>query len=153
MRVRIVEAEESHIKPIAHGLRSADAHEVWAFSRFYPSAAVRFSLKASERTWTLLYLDKPIMMFGVARDSLLSNTGVPWLLGTNDIMSIRLTVLKLSRGYIDKMLENFDLLENYVHSENLVSIHWLKWCGFTIEKAQALGPDKELFNRFWKRKG
>lgn len=150
--LEVIKAEREHIKPISDKLRDADIKEVWASSRFYPFDAVNYSFNASEKAFTIIVDNEPIAMFGVVRLSLLSNIGVPWLLGTDGILKVKMTVVRKSRKYIKDMLQDYEILENYVHNENKVSKTWLRWCGFTIEKEQPRGPDRALFCRFFRRK-
>jgi len=151
--INIVPARPEHAHPIGSRLREADKHEVWAASRLRPVEAVKLSLSASELTWTLLRGGDPVLMFGVARRSLLDPVGVPWLLATNDILKVKATVLKKSRQYINLMRRDFETLENFVHGENRISIAWLRWCGFIVEPGEPRGPDMEIFHRFWMNGG
>jgi hypothetical protein len=58
--------------------------------------------------------------------------------------------IRQSRRYVALMQERFPRLENYVHAGNSLSLRWLKWCGFTIDKeaAQLGGENFYKFRRY-----
>jgi hypothetical protein len=66
--------------------------------------------------------------------SLISAKGSPWLLGTGTILKVRKDFLRCCPFFVERMQQRFPRLENHIHAENLLSIHWLKWCGFTVEE-------------------
>lgn len=148
---RIEAAEPAHITAIAAGMREADIREVWASDRWRPKEALEKSLLYSAQAWTCLIEDAPAFMWGVSRKgSVFSETGVPWLLGTDAIYRVSREFLKQSRSYIEKMHEHCPYLENHVHAGNKLSIRWLKWCGFTIESVPVF-INQEAFFRFWRK--
>lgn len=154
----VVPATTEHIPTLAANMREADKREVWASHRHSPQEALEVSLAYSDMAWTFLGLDEdgqgePLFMWGVARQgSILSDTGFPWLLGTNDIRKYQRTFLRYCPYYIEAMQEPFTLLENYVHAANRVSVRWLEWCGFTVEKEVPELINDEGFYRFWREK-
>ena len=140
-----------HIPPIVADMREADRKEVWASHRHTPEGALLTSLVASTKAWTCLIEGQPAFMWGVApKGSLLSSVGVPWLLGTKDIHRVNREFLRRSRAYVDLMQEGYARLENHVHAENTVSIRWLQWCGFTVEKDVPELINDEDFYYFWR---
>jgi hypothetical protein len=88
-------------------------------------------------------------MFGVVRRSLLCQTGVPWMLGSDDLDRIGNEVGRQSRYYVNEMKKRFNLLENYIDVRQKRSIRWLKWCGFKMDPAKPHGPHGMPFHRFF----
>ncbi|CAK7067810.1 MAG: hypothetical protein DELT_01728 [Desulfovibrio sp.] len=147
---RIETATAAHIPHIAANMREADRREIWASDRQTPEEALTRSFALSVMCRTCVINGSPAFMWGVTRrGSILSDTGVPWLLGTNAITAVRRAFIKQSRAYVEMMQQPFARLENIVHSENALSIRWLAWCGFTIEK-EPVERNGETFFPFWR---
>lgn len=147
---RIVQASPSHAAPIAENMREADRREIWASDRLLPLYALKQSVLLSNVAWTCLVHGVPAFMWGVARKGcILSDRGVPWMLGTDAVRDVSRDFLKQSRAYVEKMQNGYARLENIVHAENALSIRWLKWCGFTIEK-EPIERNGEKFFPFWR---
>ncbi len=91
----------------------------------------------------------PLAVFGVARNSMLSLRGSPWLIGSTPIAFYGRDVARLSRPMVNYLRGGYTVLENWVHADNMVSVRWLKGCGFTIDPAEPHGPFGAMFHRFW----
>ena len=151
MRIwRILPAAPEHVGPIARNMREADRREVWASHRHTPGEALEHALLGSELAWTCFVHGRPAFMWGAARQGgLMSRAGAPWLLGTPAILTVRHEFLRQCPAYIARMLERFSRLENFVHAENRVSLRWLRWCGFTINKTPIVFNSEKFF-LFWR---
>ncbi len=78
--------------------------------------------------------------------------GIPWMLCTDALVNDHAAaLLRVSRQWVDRLGEPYDVLSNYVYAENDVHIRWLKWCGFILEQAVERGPFGKLFYPFAKR--
>ena len=141
-------AVESDIPFIADNMRIADVNEVWSSHRHTPLQSLEASFKTSSLIWTMEHVGNPVVMFGVASGGALSDTGYPWLLGTDLMYKVTLEFLRYSRYYVNKMLRMFDVLENWVDIRNDKSVRWLQWCGFQLEKPEPWGFDNLLFSHF-----
>lgn len=148
----IVKAEAWHIPRIAKDMKPEDVKEVWASHGHTPKQALEASLNRSAAAWTCLVNNVPAFMWGVApADSVLGHKGCPWLLGSDAIKEVRYAFIRRCRKYIDLMQELYPVLENYVHKDNLTSIGWLIWCGFTLaDEPEEYGVNSEKFYRFWR---
>ncbi|MDR1947619.1 MAG: hypothetical protein LBQ51_10720 [Desulfovibrio sp.] len=146
---RIERAVPEHIPAIAANMREADRREVWAWRRETPEAALRFSLSRSLAAWTGVIDERPALMWGAGAASLLSSVGNPWLLGTDAILSVQRPFLLHSGAFVAHMQAMFPRLENHVHAGNVLSIRWLKWCGFTIDDAPEEFNGEDFF-MFWR---
>lgn len=150
--VKVYRATQRAVDMIKGHLRKADLVECAALG-IDADSALQESFKRSDMCYVQCLDMRPIVCAGVAPVGLLSDTGRPWMLGTDDIRLISRQVVRRSREIVLRFLDRFDYLENYVHVDNETSKAWLKWCGFTIEKPEVYGIHGELFHRFWMRRG
>lgn len=150
MTVKAIPATEAHIIPVAEGMRESDIQEITASFGVTPLVAVTESFKCSPLCWTIMQGEEVIGMFGVGSDG--SERGSPWLLATPALEDSGMTFLRQSRSYVQKMLRNHSFLENWVDARNLVSIKWLKWCGFEFDEPRPFGVEQRPFLRFEMRR-
>jgi len=134
---------------IAAHMRAADVAECAAGGAGAPLRALRDSVERS--TWALVatYDGEPALVVGVAPiGGLLSDTGSPWMLGTDLVTRHYRAFIPHGPRYIARMQAAFSHLLNFVHAENAASIRWLKRMGFTVFDAAPYGPHGALFHRF-----
>lgn len=143
-----VPATQSHVRDLAPRVRASDCAEVWATGRHTPAEALRLSVDVSVASVAALADGVPFAIFGVAARSLMSDTGVPWLLGSDDLVTHRRPFLRHGRVFVSAMLDIFPHLENYVDARNTTSIEWLRWLGFDILPAEPFGVYRLPFHRF-----
>lgn len=149
----IVPAHSDHAVHIANNMREADRQECMAMAGKGPLTALYDSLRVSVAAWTGFVDLEPICMFGVSPRSILGDVGSPWLLGTDKIAENALSFLRRNKAYVQRMLDIFPVLENFVDARNHLSIIWLVWLGFTIERpAVVCGVERRPFFRFEMRK-
>ncbi len=145
----IVPAHSDHLFWLANNMAQADRDEVEAGSGKGPFRALRDSMERSVVAWTALVNDEPVCMFGVTPMDILAGVGSPWLLGTDKVRESPVTMIKLNREYIPKMLELFPRLVNFVDLRHVVSIRWLRRLGFEFDpEPVAYGPFDMMFYRF-----
>jgi hypothetical protein len=133
---------------LAVAIREEDRKEIWHGYRVSPIEAFLIGFENSDKPYTAVWQDRPIFMFGVS--GIKGDTGVPWLLGTDDIKRVRKSFLRHCRTYLEEMHSDYPLLVNQVWAKNTVHIQWLMWLGFEFDEPQHFGPDNELFIRFHK---
>lgn len=146
--VKFVKPTVEIIQHIADNMRAEDAAEVWASHRHTPMQALSAGMKLSDYTVVVCVDDVPCAILGLVIHDILTGSGVPWLLSTEDALKHKREFLKQSPPVIQEMLSICPRLFNHVHIENRISIRWLKWLGFTIDAPQPSGFDGELFHRF-----
>lgn len=153
-KTEVVPATQKLIDSMKGCLRAIDHHECMEINGKDADKAIQIGLDTSLHSWVGLIKGIPFCCFGVASASLLSTSGVPWMLGTDEIARWGATylVLKNSKYYVDKMLKPFDNLENWVDIRNEISIRWLKWCGFSFDGPVPYGIHRGLFQRFYLNK-
>lgn len=129
--------ESYHTDPavLAPRLRDADLMEVEALADFDGLEALEHSRKDSA-CWTLVTDDGlPVGMFGVtpqlgAYEETGMHVGIIWYLGSDEATARPKEFMELSREWLDKISEKFDILGNYVDARNAKHIKWIKAMGF-----------------------
>jgi hypothetical protein len=141
------------LEEIADGMRPADVEEVRLSHGHSPLAALEASVRSSPLVCYVAVDDgRPLCAFGVGGRPL-AVKGSPWLLGHERLGDYRRELARLSRPMVQMMSARFSLLENWVHADNVVSVRWLKACGFTLEPAAPFGAQGAMFHRFWMKGG
>jgi hypothetical protein len=144
---------EQSIRFIADNMRDEDVKEVWASNRYTPFEALDSSVEASDFSTVVVIDGVPCSVFGLLVSDILTGTGVPWLLSSSEILKHKSELLRQSPRIISEMLTISPKLNNYVHTENKVSIQWLQWLGFKVEAAIPYGRDGEMFHYFHLSRG
>lgn len=138
-----------HIKYIARNCREQDRKEIYLQSMLKPFDAIDAAVENSVACWVGTFRSEPIVIFGVCRESLLGDMGVPWLIGTPEIENHQVAFLRHSRKYFVRMAKAFPRLENYVWVGNKSAIQWLKWLGFNMDPPARHGLGQAEFMKFW----
>lgn len=152
VHIMTVPATLAHADDLAPRMRASDRAEVWASGMFTPAMALRMSVAHSLVSVAALADGVPFAIFGVAPRSLVSETGIPWLLGSDDVCTHQKVFLRQGRMYVGAMLNLYPRLENYVDARNTTSIEWLRWLGFDILPATPFGAFGLPFHRFVMRR-
>ena len=144
----MVKAEWDHIEPIAANMRDADVLEIWLAGHRTPYQAMQEGFDMSVKAWTIMEGDTPIGMFGVSSVELLGNMGIPWLLGTDEMLNIKRQFVRESAKYLAEAHKLYPRLANFVHAGNVESLRWLMWLGFDFDGPIKAGPDGAEFFKF-----
>lgn len=147
-RIAIAKASKREIAHVAKHLREADRHEIDALAMLTPERAMELTVARSLVTLCGRWDGKIACVFGIARQSSLSDIGVPWLLGTELVREVGPQFLWRSRWYVQQMAEAFPKQENYVHANNTHAVDWLRWLGFDMDDPAPYGVKGESFIRF-----
>ena len=137
-----------HAQELADHMRAPDKREVWAAAHHEPEQAVCLSLAASRDARTGLADGEVVCMFGVGSLTILSLTGIPWLLATKKLDQHGRAFLRRNRKVLADMGDGYPLLRNHVDARNKVAIRWLRWLGFTILPPETYGVDQLPFHPF-----
>lgn len=151
MTNQIVPATVEHVEFLASRLRRADLEEIDALSfadGVETSLLLSFSL--SDECYVWLVGGEPAAIFGVAPMVDVPGTGCPWFLGTDKVREERRFFLTNSREWIAHFNRRYPLLENFVSPNNLLSIRWLRWCGFKFDPPAPVGPTGAVGIPFYK---
>lgn len=120
-------------------MRRADRDEVEALSGRTPREVLVASVERSASAFAGLADGKLVCLFGVVPVSLIGVTGIPWLLGSDDVCAYSRQFLRRNRVYVREMLAEFPVLTNVVDARNGVSIRWLRWLGFMMGAPTPMG--------------
>lgn len=148
--VNIAPTKPIDISRIAERVREHDRDEIWAMAMQTPDAAMQYGLKYSEVIKTGFIDDQPVAMWGVVPLSMVPSIGAPWMVGTKDLEQHAFTFLRRCREPLMELFKGYDTLENYVDVRNTMTIKWLKFMGFNLDKPQPYGPFELPFHRFWR---
>ena len=86
------------------------------------------------KTWSIVKNEGDVVgMFGVSDCHTIEKFGVPFLISSDEIIPYATLFLKNCAFWVEKMQGNYEVLYNFIHSENKIAMNWLKWCGFSIE--------------------
>jgi hypothetical protein len=129
-------------------MRRADRDEVEAMSGRNPREALVESVENSAKAWAGLADGQLVCLFGVVPLTLIGITGVPWLLGSNEVCAFSRQFLRRNKAYVTEMLADYPVLRNVVDQRNTVSIRWLRWLGFRMGQPAIMGVAKVPFIPF-----
>jgi hypothetical protein len=133
---------------IGHHLREADCREVWLSDRLGPLEAVRQSWLDSLETECHAVVDDdgvPVALCGVSKG------GVIWMLCTDGLLATaanRRQFIREGKCWVNRCLQRYGPLSNWVYAKNMGSIRWLKSLGFTVRQPAPFGPSCALFCMF-----
>ena len=147
MKIDITRPTQGHADYIARHLREVDRMEAWELHRLSPTMAVNGGLFLSEQSYAVLVDDEPVLVFGVQPESMVSSTGVVWLLATDNIIKIRKQFIKRCKKVLLDLIQDYDVVYNYVYTKNTIALRWLKWLGFMIHPAEAMGATGAEFHK------
>lgn len=136
------------IVELASCLRRVDLAEVVALGRA-PATALADGIRTAREAWTVRDAEgRIICMAGVSPYSLIGNTGVPWLLGTELVNRHKRTFMVETRRVVTRWLTMFDVLRNVVDARYVAALRWLDWLGFEFGPPFVLAHG--VFRRVWK---
>lgn len=138
-------ADVIHITPL---LREADIKELNAVSPTNPPTTnqekLQYSCDISYKCRTLLCDDEPFFIYGITKE------GFVWAMGTYKVHEVKKEFMDVSWGEVDWLHDDFDVIGNFVHSENTLHISWLKKLGFEGFEPYEINENK--FYKFWRNK-
>ena len=124
-------ATEDDARELAPLLRAEDRAEVLALG-VDPVPAILNGVVTAREAWTYRDDGRIICMAGVSPFSLIGQTGVPWLLGSELVPTHRRAFMLETRRMVGRWLTLFPVLRNLVDARYDAAIRWLQWLGFTV---------------------
>ena len=146
--IKVKDSEIGDVFELAQNLRESDKREVWRSHHHTPEDALLKGLTNSTSCFTVERNEKPIAMFGVAPENLLSSEAHVWLLASPELGKIKKAFLMNSPKFIHMMLDQYPLIYNWVDIENDDSINWLTWCGAEWGIIKPYGVEQKSFQYF-----
>jgi len=153
-RAKAVPAEVSNVGDMFGRIREADQSECYAAIGASAESGLlqSFAHTSEGMRWAVVSERETIAIFGCAATAILSQTGIPWMVGTDRVAEFPISFARGGRRYVREMLTRFSYLENWVDVRNELSIKWLKWCGFHFDDPIPYGYEQKLFYRFWMKR-
>lgn len=138
---------------LAPRLRHADLEELKRSQGRWLNVeqVLRTSVRVSDLCWAGEDDGQVIMLFGVVGRSLLGThgpVGVPWMLGSDEVLKHSKAMVKQAREFTVRMHERYPYLVNYVDRGNTVSKRWLRRMGFVLYPAVPFGMEGKPFHMF-----
>jgi hypothetical protein len=146
MIVKIVEANASHAEKILEILREEE-REYLDSHRDIALLAVEIELANSWRAFTGFIDDEPVCMWGLKRNTILSNSVTVWLLPTKLIDEHPFVFIRHSQLIMRELLGEFSEINGLTLATNARSMRWLKWLGFHMVPCE-----NPRYNYFEKRR-
>jgi len=148
----VVPARIAHVERIAPRVRKVDVDEVYSATGQEIQPALENAVLTDGIHFTWMVDGRPEAMFGCSACDKMWQSGSPWLIGTDEIETYATEVLRQSKKFTEFFRKYFDLLENYVHADNITSIKWLRHCGYIVDEPVPHGLHSDLFHHFhWSR--
>ena len=147
MKIEVIPSIPAHVPELVRNLREADRREMTCLG-FLPRRVVWRSYKGSIMRRTCMIDDQVGAMWGVS-GTIADRVARPWLLTTPLVEAAYSEIgLKIAREELNKMLEAFGHLQNYVDASYTKAIRLLKILGFEIQQPEPMAPTGALFRRF-----
>lgn len=136
---------------LSQNLRKEDLEEIEHGTGLPPQTALLYCLSVSNIAHAVIKEDRIVALFGIAEEPHWDSSrgrGLPWMLASPELPSIRKSFLRECKGFVQGWLEYHGELEGHAWSKNTVHIQWLKWLGFQFDEPKPYGINNELFTRF-----
>ena len=134
-------------KFVVENMREMDRLETYYQTDMTPEDALSVTFLGSQINMTIASDDdEPIGLCGVFKD------GCIWCIATDELFDnkkYRIQLIRQGREWVDKLLESYKILYNYVYAENTSAIKWLKSLGFTfVNYHKEFGLQQKPFYEF-----
>jgi len=156
MRYTLEESTMEHAEKLAPIMNEDDKRELWASNHSTPLESLLLGVEYSVEKVTMIGAKGEIIaMLGVVpefKPDATTNQGIIWALGSPHQFKYSRQFLKMSKNILEKWLQKYSYLENFVDVRHTRSIRWIRWLGFTIGRVELLGPDAMPFFHFYQRR-
>lgn len=142
---QLEQATVEHAYELAETMRPEDAAEALAWTGEGPLQSVLHCLESSSAAWTVLVGGEVLCLCGVA-PSRTPGRGIAWMLSSEQILRHRRPFIRVSRRVVSMMLELYPVLVNAVDARYWLSIRWLQWMGFTVDKTTTIEVRGQCFH-------
>lgn len=149
---RIEPATLEHVAMILPKLREADRIELSRTAPFSVERQLELSVRCSWDAIAGFADDEIVVLAGVASHNRLLGIGCPWMVATDELPKHARVFLREDKKLIEKWLEIFPRLENWVDNDNVISQKWLKRLKFELDNPVAYGHQGCLFRRFFQER-
>ena len=136
---------------LTRGARAADWRECLKSHGVGLGGVLRETVMNSDLAVAAYEDGRIIALFGVGTDG--HGRGFIWLVAHDEAEAPALAVplARVSRRFVEHWLRAYGRLGNVVDPENTVSLRWLDWLGFNIDRESPVrGPLGHELYRFWR---
>ena len=149
LNIEVVPAQSFHAFDLAPKLRPHDLLEIRAAGGWCRMHSLLRSLRFSRAAWAGLVDGEVVCLFGVCDYNLLLTEGAIWLCASDKMYSHKVAFARRNKAKLKEMCQGYQRLGGFVHCENVVSIHWLKWLGFKVsDDLITIGDQESPHRRF-----
>lgn len=147
--VKYVIPTKEQLLYIADHLKKDDYREIVGLSG---RTGIRDNLllcaRCSQWARVALFDGVPVAAFGVYPTSPFERKGCIWMLTTETTQRHKIYVGKQSMAGIKALLQDWDVLWNYVDAGNVQTIQWLEWMGAKVAEPEPLPSYGCLYRYF-----
>ena len=137
--IEVVATHPDHIGIVAENMRAIDRRECGAFGQS-PLEALAEAVDRSLWSLTALKDGVPHAIMGVVPRNMIEGHGIPWFLGTDQVYTRPVSLIRFGKVVIAEMRGSFTTLENFVSVENDRAIRFLRHFGWDIsEETYSIG--------------
>lgn len=116
---------------LAPRLRDSDLAEIAAGDGREPGEALRHSVANAKFALALREPSgAPVSMLGVGWVAANPRAGHAWFVSSPALDAFALVFLEHVRGSFDALVAGHDVVSNWIHEPNTVTVRWLTWLGF-----------------------
>ena len=148
MESEIRKPTDADVEYIVNNIRQADADEIEALDGKTIKEVFDEMPNLKEISDVWVVDGKPCCIYGVTPHPEDSKVGVIWMIAAEGFHKHSKFFGLRCKPYVEKLLDGYDYVFNYIHTKNRVSIQWLEWLGFTIHEPDLVGYKGETFSRF-----
>jgi len=151
--ITIRKAIESDINYLSENIREDDNNEILATGWKDAKEAFQKAFNNSlADNFTAEVDGTPAAMFGLHKDTILSDIATVWFLGTCDVGKYPIEMVKVSKQIVSAFLLENKVIMNYVDSRYKKTFRWLKALGFEFSSRKYVGKGGIEFIKAVKRR-
>ena len=150
-KLYVEQATTTDAEYVSKRLRRADRNEITAVTQQSPLRVLVDGVLHSRPCYTIkTRRGTPCGIFGT-RESDHPESGVVWMLGTDDLTAESRTFIRHSKQWLDELHKKYRMLYNVIDARNTVHLRWLEWMDFEFVQAiPKYGVERRTFILFRK---
>lgn len=141
-------ARADDVAALVADLRPLDRAEVEAMAGPDVESVIARALATTPDCTAVDWRGELACLFGTMPQSLISDTGQVWMLGTTLMHQLGRPLGIIAHRYISEASRTYPLLVNYVDARNAPSLRLIRWLGFDVQPAEPFGVAGLPFHRF-----
>lgn len=148
--IKLQQAQQAHIKELVANISAMDEKEIYYASGLNPFDGVKlcYTLSSADCEVALDSKNQVLSIHGVMPKE---GYGIPWMILSRGAYSKEGVnhAMKVTVDWVDRKLQKYKKLQNFISVENKLTIRWLGFLGFQLtEKIDQFGFCKQPFYKF-----